>query len=444
MARITAYGRPLDEPGDYDEESLQIQRRRAQLDAMLLPQSRQSGLAGGLSNLLLGLTQGYHAGNLNDRENDLARRRDEYAQGKLEEYGRVQDTPAVAPTRAVNTGVPEPGEMGPAAPNMPSQLEPSGEGGAMIPTNNFGAYATPGSPMIPASMPERLKLLSQVAKGGPMYQMVAKHQMGQVMEEPGKREVRAENTARLNEDRALRIATEKRHVENMVMDNNRQQAALEAKISSDKTTAEERHRSNVELADVKRVGNELKREGIAAAAERHAEKRTETEKEVSDHQRRYGEALRKDKLPALEGKLADVEAVIKKYAGKQGGVPGVGGLYNMFPPGSPAAIEVRMAIQQLRNMVTSSEAGLSQTASEIANVMAGMGIKWTDPEMSFLTAIPKMRATLNTRKMTLGATYNQEGVARYHKLSRTPNPMDEGAAETDPELEADLKMYLKK
>ena len=75
MTLAGGYNQP-DLPGNFDEEEAAIKRRRLQLEAMLAEPKGATGLAGGLANLALGITTGYHEGNLNTQEQGLAQRVD--------------------------------------------------------------------------------------------------------------------------------------------------------------------------------------------------------------------------------------------------------------------------------------------------------------------------------------------------------------------------------
>ena len=76
----------------FNEEQDAIKRRRLQLESMLAEPKGVPGLAGGIANLALGITKGYHAGNLQDQERDLSQRRSAAAQEWLSRM--PQDTPA--------------------------------------------------------------------------------------------------------------------------------------------------------------------------------------------------------------------------------------------------------------------------------------------------------------------------------------------------------------
>jgi hypothetical protein len=162
------------------------------------------------------------------------------------------------------------------------------------------------------------------------------------------------------------------------------------------------------------------------------------QKEITSHIKSYGQALTHDKLPQLDEKLAGVEKVIADYKGKD--IPGVGP-GAAYVPGfmrSQAAIDARAPITALRNMITVSEAGLSQTAAEMRNVLQGMGLSPDSTDEAFIAAIPILRDTLETRKRTVAATYRPEAVEEFHRRTGAA-----GGKTIVKELVKDGKRYVK-
>lgn len=429
MARAIGYfnANPADEPGDFDEESAALQRRRAMLlSAMQTPVGGQgSGWGGAIGNFLQQAIGSQQLGGLDQRSKDLAARRASHAEKALMDLGSL-DKPAVPSTPALNTGAPVAGEMGPAAPVVPATVRPAladtnetaVAAGGMVPVNDF-VPGTPGSPMIPGSMADRMKLVNRLAAGGPMYQKIADKVMTQGLEAPEKEAARqaaaADAKARADADREARLTIERQRAEDRAADNARQERALQATIDNKNATLEERRAARQSLDEIRRQGLELRREALTARKDATAKEEKADEKEITRHIKDYGAMLTKEKLPELDQQLREVEGVISKYKGKD--IPGVGMLSSVLPPMSKEAIEVRAPITRLRNLITKSEAGLSQTAAEMKSVLEGLGLNAFSPEQAFLEAIPRLRATLETRKQTVGSSFRPEAVEEFHRRS---------------------------
>lgn len=265
MARLGNFGNVIDEPGDYDEESSALQRRRMQLlNAMNTPiGDAYSGWGGGIANFLQNAIGNAQLQGLDKQSKDLAKRRDEFAQNALTQLGQL-DKPAVPASPGVND-MPALGadEMGPAAPTAPTRMEPAIEGGGMIPTNNF-APATPAQPMIPGSMTDRAKLLSQMAQGGPMYQAIARHTMTTALEAPEKARVAA-------------------------------QAALDKKDAYERKAADDQYAASIKASD-----RQFERDRDATAkAEREAAAQAARAQQSRDHDERMA-AIRASRPAAVE------------------------------------------------------------------------------------------------------------------------------------------------
>jgi hypothetical protein len=225
------YGSDL--PGDFDEEQAAIERRKLQLiNAMKNPIGGPgSRWAGGIANFLQNAIGTNLLGGEDVKSKDLARRRADYAEQAFTDMGKV-DTPAqpgvmgsgpLAPppgTPGVQPSVgstpmntPEPGPNAPpeafsatqsAPPDTPAGWTMPGQeigSAGMIPKGADFAANKAATPMIPGSMSEKLKLISRMAQGGPMYAKVAEKVLTQVMEAPEKEAARKAAQA----DRALEL-----------------------------------------------------------------------------------------------------------------------------------------------------------------------------------------------------------------------------------------------
>jgi len=231
-----------DAPGNFDEDQSAIDRRRLQLlNAMKSPiGGAGTGWAGGIANFLQNAVGSHLVSGEEEKSRNIAKQRAAFADAALEKYGNLKDTPAVpeqnpsvpppeleqtggGPPLPTNYQAPPPDAPAPVAPppqtpdaqiapqdvqQLPQQLSgPQDEPapmpdqaaapppipqplGGMVPQARPTYEHKDAQPMIPVGMSDKLKLLSQVAQGGPMYAKIADKVMSQVLEAPEKEAAR--------------------------------------------------------------------------------------------------------------------------------------------------------------------------------------------------------------------------------------------------------------
>jgi excinuclease UvrABC ATPase subunit len=203
-------------------------------------------------------------------------------------------------------------------------------------------------------------------------------------------------------------------------------------LRSNRTTQEEKERANRESERLREEANQIRRDANAATAAAKAEaaagKQSDHEKTVVKHTKEYGLQLEKEKIPQLDILLSDVEKNLEGYKNPDGtyqNIPGLGLGGNLRPEATldDKALTMRRAVVPLRRLITTSEAGLSQTAAEMKGVLEQLGVGAWSTDESFIKAIPHLRTILNSRKNTVASSFEPEAISTFHKRAKTANPL---------------------
>lgn len=196
MPRMTMFP-GYDVPGpvgadSFNEEQDAIKRRRLMLGALLSTDQTKgmTGVAGGLANFALTAAQGYHEGNLREQEQDLARRKSDYAQQWLDKMpaptpAQPEVNPSAPPPELATTG------GGPPVPtNYAPPIEPAGGMVPRVPSySSTPSYEhKAATPFLPANLNDLAKWSAEGAGFSPFHAAVASHAVQKAIDAPVREE----------------------------------------------------------------------------------------------------------------------------------------------------------------------------------------------------------------------------------------------------------------
>ena len=391
---------PLGAEDDFDAQQKELERRR-KLASAFETQLGQAPPANAstkykigalIGNALSGGVAGVQEAELNKQSEDYSKRREDFTKNWLASMPRGTPEQQAIPQPAADLG-----------------------GG-------------PERPMIPRAFPSRDEMTAWQGKGLPLGadadRLGAQAVAGMALDQ--QRDATNALTASALEER--RRAEVERALDRAA-DNKRQERELLRHIQADETTAKQREAYQGDLVRLREDSNAIARLALENKIADREGKASADQKEITGHIKAYGTALTKEKLPQVDMLLGNVEKMIADYAEKKKPLPGVGLGANALPAVvfGDEGVKVRATITPLRRLITTSEAGLSQTISEMKGVLENMGLTAMSPESAFLEAIPHLREVINSRKATLESSYRPEAVEEFNRRVTAP------AAPTTPE-----------
>jgi hypothetical protein len=442
---------------DFDEAQKALDRKRKIIAATLAQPAAESGYSGKyyvppyeqLMKAITGAAGAYDMSGLDKQGAELSGAKNAAIAKLLAE--QPQDTPAQpGQPEVIGTGpvAPPPGTPGvEQAPPPP----PAGEADAtaMPPVNNmmpktpavwegYDKGLTPApegeflpnkaavapTPMVPRTLEDMTKWAGKFSRFG---------DVGDITKEAIKFGIQQPERAQLaREAAAARALVEQHRYEDKLADNKRDQQRVDEILRSNRTTQEEKARANRESERLREEGNQIRRDALAATAAAKSaaalEKQTDHEKTVIKHTKEYGLQLEKEKVPQYDTLLSAVEKNLEGYKNPDGSyqsVPGLGVGGPLVPDAmlDDKALNMRRALVSLRRLITTSEAGLSQTKSEMEGVLDQLGVKTWSPIESLIKAVPNLRTVLESRKNTIASSFEPEAVSTFHKRAKTANPL---------------------
>ena len=391
---------PLGAEDDFDAQQKELERRR-KLASAFETQLGQAPPANAstkykigalIGNALSGGVAGVQEAELNKQSEDYSKRREDFTKNWLASMPRGTPEQQAIPQPAADLG-----------------------GG-------------PERPMIPRAFPSRDEMTAWQGKGLPLGadadRLGTQAVSGMALDQ--QRDATNALTASALEERRR---AEVEHALDRAADNKRQERELLRHIQADETTAKQREAYQGDLVRLREDSNAIARLALENKIADREGKASADQKEITGHIKAYGTALTKEKLPQVDMLLGNVEKMIADYAEKKKPLPGVGLGANALPAVvfGDEGVKVRATITPLRRLITTSEAGLSQTISEMKGVLENMGLTAVSPESAFLEAIPHLREVINSRKATLESSYRPEAVEEFNRRVTAP------AAPTTPE-----------